>query len=273
MDCLRQVPASDLYDAFLKIRPSIPIMPCQDQSSEFIPYQTMDIIHSKKFADIPTIIHNVKDEGTFIIPTYMKSFLNYTEKELLNWENSVLGFGKYDYVNKFLIRKVYDPYDKNEFKEPWLQLAKISGDILFRCTAFDMGFSIKESFKSVYTHINSNPQWTVDFLGPNMPEELGAYHASEVPFYFRDVKYVDDWKVSDTLVDAFVDFAANSKPHLNWDIFQSKRQLFNYVDRAMENDYNFKDRMRCDFLKALIVEHGISAFIKEFLEPLLHINQ
>ncbi|WVR04784.1 hypothetical protein IAU60_001796 [Kwoniella sp. DSM 27419] len=228
--CLQNLPADQLLQGQLAVKanplyqggfvygPSI--------DGDIIPDSPHTLLSQGKFAKIPFITGNNKDEGTGFIPSYV----NTTAIAVI-----ALGLIEPEAIDNATIAQLFSLYPEDPaFGSPFgtgnetfgrsptfKRLSAIFGDAQFQAT--------RRYFLHQANQYGLADTWTYQFeqLTPGRPGYLGVYHGSEIPFVFGasrpgvtlpgfSANYTAaDAQLSNTMVDYWLNFAYYTDPNGN----------------------------------------------------------
>ncbi|OCF45772.1 hypothetical protein I317_00260 [Kwoniella heveanensis CBS 569] len=226
--CLKTLPAEQLLQGQLAVKENILYKagfiygPSID--GDLIPDSPFSLLSQGKFAKIPFISGNNKDEGTAFVPTYVNS--TQLALALIDlYEPNALG-------NETLLQLVQlypnDPSAGSPFgtgnqtfglSPIYKQVASIFGDATFQAT--------RRHFLSQANQHGISQTWTYQFEQPTpgVPGYRGVFHGSEIPFVFGAARpgigfpgistnyTVEDGQLSDAMINYWLNFAYYNNPN------------------------------------------------------------
>ncbi|KAK8847567.1 hypothetical protein IAR55_005426 [Kwoniella newhampshirensis] len=229
--CLKNLPSESLLRGQLAVKSNVLFSgfvygPSID--GDIIPDSPHTLLSQGRFARIPFISGNNKDEGTFVVPTFVNS--------------TTLGFALVDLVEPndpsnttlLQIAALYSdvpalgsPFDtgNNTFglSSAWKQSVAIVGDATFQA---NRRFFLRQANQHGF-----DQTWTYQFeqYTPGQPAYRGVYHASEIPYVFGAARpgvglagfssnYTQaDAALSNTMMNYWLNFAYYTNPNGNGD--------------------------------------------------------
>ncbi|OCF77143.1 hypothetical protein I204_02854 [Kwoniella mangroviensis CBS 8886] len=227
-ECLRSLPADILLEAqfALKTDPrwstSFIFGPSID--GDLIPKSPYELLEEGKFAKIPFIAGNVKDEGTvFTAPTVNASSLFAVLNAIEPIDPSLMLLDELQgaYPDDPSLGSPFDTGDETFGLDPtYKRAAAIFGDVAFQAP--------RRHFLWAAKRYGLKDTWTYQFeqISPDRPAYLGVSHATDVPYFFGtarpgvgDPHYLQfnhteqDHELSDTVIDYWINFIFHTDPN------------------------------------------------------------
>ncbi|WVQ79888.1 hypothetical protein IAT38_001988 [Cryptococcus sp. DSM 104549] len=220
--CLKGLSAEKLLDAQMGVKNNTAFKagfvfgPSID--GELIPDSPFGLLLDGKFAKIPFITGNNKDEGTLFTPTTVNSTLYglglIDLMEPVDPSNDTLKQVVALYPDDPSLGSPFDT-GNNTFglSSAWKQTAAILGDANFQAT--------RRNFLRQVNQHGMNQTWTYQFeqITPGAEGYLGSYHSSEIPYVYGSAGpgngecTEEDAELSQKMMDYWLNFAYYTDPN------------------------------------------------------------
>ncbi|WVF69597.1 hypothetical protein IAT40_004375 [Kwoniella sp. CBS 6097] len=227
-ECLRILPPGDLLAAqsALQADPrwaaSFIFAPSID--GDLIPASPRSLLEAGRYARIPFIAGNVKDEGTEFIPPSITASSVYqviAAIEPIDPSPEIVAQVAEAYPDVPALGSPYGTGNKTfGLDSAFKQASSIFGDLVFQTPR---RYFIRQA--------NSDglvDTWTYQFeqISPDRPAYIGVSHATDVPYFFGEARpgvgsehyqqfnYTDeDWALSDRMMDYWINFIHHTNPN------------------------------------------------------------
>ncbi|GBM49435.1 Acetylcholinesterase-1 [Araneus ventricosus] len=244
VDCLRSKNATHLARVLWSFNPTSARSFFPQYGDDLLPNNFLDEIRKGNFQNVPLLIGNTRDEGSFQITTKQPELFGFfgQRNPIINKthaENMIRGiFHSSDnpekYVKHYLGNIPDDDYDAIK-----RQIYIASGDSSLLCETVYFAESYSERSNDVYfyffTHRPSNTPWS---------PWMGVAHAEEVQFVFgRPVRkpYLYEHaevELSKKMINVWTNFAKNGIPSdsFKWPKYSRENHTFVHIDTNFKGD-------------------------------------
>ncbi|KAF2643405.1 alpha/beta-hydrolase [Massarina eburnea CBS 473.64] len=258
LECLRTIPYETIFPFLDSSKVGGPgFYPTVD--GDIIPNYPTELLHSGRFAHVPSIYGSNSDEGTDNAPA---GVIN-TDEDLYAYILNSTGFGFPPYVVRDIMTLYPDdpaqgiPLNtgSERFAEQGYQFkraAAIIGDIFYHATRLDDArYYSKHSPTYIYRFntrpwVNNTNATFTDYVGSLAPAYKGVQHFSEVAFVFGNPSFVGPWDeyraLSDEMSAQWINFVSGGDPNgeglPKWPKYNESLNGFNLVIQAEGRGYN-----------------------------------
>ncbi|GFV92734.1 acetylcholinesterase-1 [Trichonephila clavipes] len=236
--CMREKNATELAYVLWSFNPTSARSFFPQYGDEFLPNNALEDIRNGNFHNVPLLIGNVKDEGSFQITTGnpdLFGFFGEKDPKISKAQGASMirkTFGSYSNPDKYVKHYLGNVSD-NDYDTIRRQVYTASGDSSLLCETVYFAESYAERNNDVYyyfyVHRPSNSPWA---------PWMGVVHFEEVQFVFgrpiiKPSNYTkEETQLSSDIINIWSTFAKKGQPtdSFKWPKYSKKDHSFVYID-------------------------------------------
>ncbi|GFQ70430.1 acetylcholinesterase-1, partial [Trichonephila clavata] len=259
--CLRRQNATHLAYILWSFDPTSTRSFFPQYGDELLPNNAVEDIHKGNFHNVPLLIGNNRDEGSFQITTGNPSlfgFFGEKDPKISKAQGTSMirkTFSSYSNPNKY-VKHYLGNVTNNDYDTIRRQVYTASGDSSLLCSSVYFAESYAKRNNDVYyyffVHRPSNSPWA---------PWMGVVHFEEVQFVFgRPIRKPSSYttnevQLSSEMIKVWTNFAKNGYPtdSFTWPKYSKKNHTFAFIDTAFPYNYRLgtgPHLENCNFLRS-----------------------